>query len=621
MQKWKICAGAFALVISGHANAQDVESGSDETIKLDRIIVTTPLRRETALERSTSSVTVIDEQEIAQSAAPDLPSLLKRYTGVSIVSYGGQGASSNVYLRGMSATQTLVLINGVRASSATSGTTSVFNIPLAAIERIEIAKGAHSAQYGADAMGGVVNIITKQGGPCGEARDHCASVTAGVTYPWGGSLSGSAQGRGANGVNYAVGGSILGTRGYDFTTPQAWGHEPGDDGFLQGSANLSLSKDFEWGQLYTDGLFARGRSQYDNTYPSANEVDTTTFAGKLGAHILHAEDWSSTIELSSGLDYSTNFRKDVPGNSKFDTQRYGIFASTEKGFQTGNVAHILTGGFEAYSERVDSSVDFDVTSRTLAAVFSQYSLEYEALRVDSGIRYDHNQQFGGATTYNIGASYELRPDLVLRSSYSTGFRAPNFNELYYPGYSNPNLKPEKSRSYEVGLNWQTSSGTSLDLAFYQTWLTDAIASNPPTYLPFNVARARITGFEAVLGQQFSEEWSGKVSVDVRQPLNLDNGNYIPYRDRFKATAELGYSPTEQLALSAKLLYGAARYANAANTVELPDYVTVDFTALYALDAQSQVKFSIENAFNAQYSNVTDYLAPGRTIGLSFTRNF
>ncbi|RJG46902.1 TonB-dependent receptor [Mesorhizobium sp. DCY119] len=622
MQKSTILAGALALAFTNNAGAQELDDGAADVIKLDTVVVTTPLRRETTLARSTSSVTVIDRREIEQSAAPDLPSLLKSYTGVSIISYGGQGASANVYLRGMSATQTLVLINGVRASSATSGTTSIFNIPLASIERIEVAKGAHSAQYGADAMGGVVNIITKQGGACADGRNACATLTTGVTHPWGGYVSGTVQGRSESGVNYALSGSLLGTRGYDFTTPLAWGHEPDDDGFLQGSANLSLSKEFDWGRLYADGLFARGRSQYDATFPSANEVDTTTFAGKVGAHVLHSDSWSSTVELSSGLDYSTNFRDDVPGgDSQFDTQRYGIFASTEKRFETGKASHILTGGVEAYREQVDSTVDFAVDSRDLAALFSQYSLEYEALRVDTGIRYDHSSQFGSATTYNVGASYEVLPDLVLRSSYATGFRAPTFNDLYYPGYSNPDLKPEKSRSYEVGLNWQATAGTSVDLAFYQTFLADAIASNPPTYLPFNVASARITGFEVTLAHRFSDEWSGKATIDIREPLNQDNGKYIPYRDRFKATAELTYSPTEQLDLTAKVLYGAARYSNAANTVELPDYVTVDFTALYALDAQSQFKFSVENMFDEEYATVTDYRAPGRTFNLSFTRTF
>ncbi|CAM5483156.1 Vitamin B12 transporter BtuB [Mycolicibacterium aubagnense] len=588
---------------------------------LERIVITTPLRRETTLERSTSSVTVIDRESIEHAAAPDLPSLLKSYTGVSIVSYGGQGAASNLYLRGMSASQTLVLINGVRASSATTGTASLGNIPLDSIERIEVAKGAHSAQYGSDAMGGVVNIITRQGGACADGRNSCGSVTAGVSHPWGGTLSGNVRGQSAGGVDYSLGGSLVGTRGYDFTMPTAYGHEPDDDGFLLGSINASLSKQFDWGRIYGDALLARSRGQYDDSYPGANEVDTTSFAGKLGTEIRHSADWSSTVELSSSVDRSRNFRDGVAGDSRFNSSRYGLFASTTGNFDTGAVAHVLTGGAEIYREQVNSTVDFDVKARTLAAVFSQYSLSYEALTIDSGIRYDHNGQFGGATTYNVGASYEILPDLRLRSSYATGFRAPSFNELYYPNYSNPNLKPEKSKSYEIGLNWQASADTNLDVAFYQTWLTDAIASNPPTYLPFNVAKARITGFEAALAHRFSTEWSGKVSLDVRQPLNQDNGKYIPYRDRLKAMAEVTYSATEQLDLTTRVLYGAARYANAANTTKLPDYVTVDFTALYALDASSQVKFAVENLFNADYSTVTDYRAPGRTFNLSFTRTF
>lgn len=618
LKKTVFLTGAVALVSTSHAGAQDPAGNAT---MLERIVITTPLRRETTLERSTSSVTVIDRQSIERSAAPDLPSLLKSYTGVSIVSYGGQGAASNLYLRGMSASQTLVLVNGVRAGSATTGTASLGNIPLDLIERIEVAKGAHSAQYGSDAMGGVVNIITRQGGPCAEGRDSCGSVTAGVSHPWGGTLSGNVRGQSASGVDYSLGGSLIGTHGYDFTAPTAYGHEPDDDGFLLGSINASLSKRFDWGRVYGDAVLARSRSQYDDAYPGANEVDTTSFAGKLGTEIKHSDDWSSTVELSSSLDRSRNFRDGVAGDNRFNSSRYGLFASTTRNFDTGSVAHVLTGGAEVYREQVDSTVNFDVSARTLAAVFSQYSLSHDALSIDSGIRYDHNGQFGGATTYNVGASYEILPDLRLRSSYATGFRAPSFNELYYPNYSNPNLKPEKSRSYEVGVNWQAGADTNLDVAFYQTWLTDAIASNPPTYLPFNVASARITGFEAALAHRFSTEWSGRVTIDVREPLNQDNGKYIPYRDRLKAMAEVTYSPTEQMELTTRVLYGAARYANATNTVKLPDYVTVDFTALYTLDATSQVKFAVENLFDADYSTVTDYRAPGRTFNLSITRTF
>lgn len=619
MQRLLIAAGALSLAVPTISLAQ--QAPATGPIVLDPVVVTTPLRRPSALVRATSSVSLVEEEDIKTSAAPDLPSLLKRLPGVSITGYGGQGSNSNVSLRGMSAGQTLVLVNGVRTSSATSGTSSIFNIPLASIERIEIAKGPHAAQYGADAMGGVINIITKQGDQCAGGRDRCASLTTGVTHPWGGHASGDLRGRTASGIDYAFGGGFLGTQGYDFTTPLAWGHEPDDDGFLQGFMNFSLAKSFDWGRLYADGLFARGRSQYDASYPSDNEVDTDTFAGKIGGSFRHSDSWSSTVELSNSLDHSTNFRENFPTKSEFDTQRFGVFASTEKTLEFGDATHVAIIGGEAYRESVASTVDFDVTSRDLAAVFGQYSVAYGPLTIDTGLRYDHNEQFGGATTYNLGASWAFTPDLVARASYGTGFRAPTFNDLYYPGFSNPDLKPEKSRSYELGLNWQLTADTALDVALYQTWLTDAIASNPPTYIPFNVARAKVSGVEATVAHQFGDRWNGKASIDYREPKNEDNGLYIPYRDRFKATAELGFTATDQLDLTTKLLYASARFANAPNTVKLPEYVTVDFAANYAFDEQARLKFSVENVFDEQYSTVTNYRAPGRTINLSFTRQF
>ncbi len=619
MRKTILTGTAILLALPAGASAQDTNKG-EKTTRLDTIVVT-PLRRESSLAASTSTVTVINRKEIEKSAAPDLPSLLKSYPGVSIIGYGGQGASSNVYLRGMGATQTLVLINGIRAGSATTGTTSIFNIPLNSIERIEVAKGGHSSQYGADAIGGVINIITRDGSGCPEGKDHCSSVTAGVTYPYGAYTHLNTRGQTESGLNYSVGGQLLGTRGYNFTRPDNYSYEADDDGFLQGAFDFNLSQSFDWGKIYANGLYSHGRSQYDNPAPSNNKVDTDTFAGKIGARLNHTESWFSTVELTSGLDFTSNFRDGYPGSADFDTRRYGVLATTEKTIDLADYSHVLSGGVEAYREDISSTTAFAVTKRDLAAVFGQYGLEYDRLNVNAGIRYDHNEQFGSATTWNAGASYAVIDDLTVRASYTTGFRAPTFSDLYYPGYSNPNLKPEHSRSYEIGALWQATPDTSLDVAFYQIRLKDAIASNPPTYIPFNVARAKVTGLEAVLAHRFNESWSAKATVDVRSPKNEDNGKYIPYRDRFKATAELGYTATDRLDLTAKLLYGAKRYTNAANTVELPNYVTVDFSAIYSLDSRSQLKFSVENLFDKDYENVAGYNAPGRTLNLSFTRSF
>ncbi|RUM98552.1 TonB-dependent receptor [Pseudaminobacter arsenicus] len=617
-----LAAGAAALLISlAPASAQESD---DATIQLNQITVTTPLRRESALARSTSSVTVIGEQEIEKSAAADLPSLLKTYAGVSVRTNGGFGADSSVSLRGTSPRQTLVLINGVRASSATLGTTAISAIPLASIERIEIAKGGHSAQYGADAIGGIINIITRQGGACDNGNAACGTLTAGVMHPWGGYVSGNVGGRTADGVDYSLGGSLFGTRGYDFTTRS---DELDEDGFRQGSLNFALSKEFDWGRLYADGLYARGRNQYDQRPPAPNESDTDNFAGKIGARVDHSESWSSTLELTSSVDKSINFRGDVQGDI-FDTLRYGIFASTQKTFETEKARHVVTGGVEAYRESVDGSsvfgLPYDVTDRDLAAVFGQYSFEYEVLTVDTGLRYDHNDQFGGATTYNIGASYEFVPGLVARSSFATGFRAPTFNELYYPFMGNPNLLPEESRSYEVGLNWQPTEATSLDLALYRTLIRNQInwgEVRPEVWLPSNIERAMITGFEATLGHRFNDSLSGRASIDIRDPKNRTSGFDIPYQYRFKAAAELEFQATEELALGAAVVYTGSRFTNDFNTVKLPAYTTVDLRASYAFDERSELKLAVENVFDEQYSTSNGFRSPGRTFNLSFSRSF
>lgn len=630
MQRTAILALSLAVACGKGAVAQDIEADLSGATVLKPIIVTTPLRRESNLESSTSSVIVIDEEQLERTAAPDLPSLLRSYPGVAITSFGGQGAGANVSLRGMGPAQSLVLLNGVRTASATMGTSSIFTIPLASIERIEIAKGTHSAEYGADAIGGVINIITKNGASgCANGASACTTVSSGVSYPWGGQVSANRRGKTDGGLVYAFGGSLLGTRGYDFTLPNAWGHDPDDDGFLLGSFNFSLAQEFDWGSLYAEGLYGRGRTQQDAAYPYADMVDTNTFAGKAGARIDHSDDWFSTIEFTNSLDYSKNYRDGVPGSERFDTRRYGVLASTQKSFVTGAVGHIVNGGVEVYREQVEAnSIDYAVTERDLAAIFGQYALEYDALTINSGIRLDHNEQFGNATTYNVGASYEVVPDLTLRASYGTGFRAPTFNDLYYPGFSNPDLQPERSRSYEIGALWQASDSTVLDVAFYQTWLKDALAIVDPDNDPNtwnseirNIARARITGFEASITHQFDDRWSGRAMVDIRQPKDEDTGKYIPNRERFKTGAELNYQATEQLGLSARALYVASRYADEANTEKLPAYTTVDFTAIYALDEASQVKFSVENAFDKEYSTVAGYRAPGRTINLNFTRTF
>ncbi len=613
---------AIAASLSVPAAAQQaVHQG--ETV-LSPIVVTTPLRRESQLAAATASVTVIDRATIERAPTNDVAQLLKTYAGVSVNAYGGLGSSSSVQLRGMSGVQSLILVNGVRTASATLGSTTLANIPLESIERIEIARGPRSAAYGADAIGGIINIITKQGGSCPQGKAVCGSMTAGVSHPWGGFTAADVQGE-KDGLTYALGANLLGTRGYDFTLN---GLEPDDDGFLRGAMNFALSKQFDWGKVYTDGLFSRGRNQFDASW-GGNEADTLAFSGKAGVRLAHDEDWATTLEVSQGFDKAENFRDGSSATEAYITRRTGLLARTEKSLQAGGFDHTFLIGGEYYHEGITTNAGvYDRTGRDLSAGFGQYSLEAGDWHLDGGLRYDYNEQFGDALTYNLGAAYDLGSDVTVRASYGTGFRAPTFNDLYYPYSGNPNLDPERSRSMEAGLSWTPSSGTRFDVALYRTWLKDGIAWAPDpadpsgfTWRPYNVTRARVSGLEITGSHVLNERLTLNGGLDWRDPRDEATGKFIPHRERFKANAGFTFSATDALSLGVSALYGSGAYTNDANTARLSPYVTFDVTASYKLDEQSSFKLAAENLLDKDYSTQSGYRAPGRTVTLSFTRKF
>lgn len=626
-----VAAGACALALPVAAQAQGLPDAGGVTV-LDTITVTTPLRRTSSLERTTSSVTVIAREEIERSAAVDLASLLKTHVGVSVSLNGGIGASGGTGMRGAKPSQTLILVNGVRISSATNGSVSLFNIPLESIERVEIARGPHSAQYGADAIGGIINIITDRGGACANGAESCTTVTAGVMHPWGGRLALDTAGRSAGGWDYSFGGSLFGTRGYEFTTPLLRSHEPDDDGFARGSFHYSLSKDYDWGRIYSSGLVSRARTQYDhNSLAQPNETETDTLTGKVGVRLDHTDTWKTTLEVTGGVDNTTNFRKGTNVEAVFDSARFGVLALTEVSFATDMVDHVLNVGVEAYREQIDPTGNYALKRRDLVAAFGQYSLEYGDLVVDSGLRFDYNEQFGEATTWNVGASYALLPELTVRASYATGFRAPSFNDLYYStpgiGEGNPDLRPERSRSLEAGLNWRPTADTSLDVSVYRNRIKDQIEWNRENYpalpmFPDNIASVTVTGLEASLDHRFGARWGARATLDLRRPINEETGRYVDYQDRFRASLEVDFQATEKLWLKAGVFHVGKRSATVSNApMTMPAYTTIDVTGIYRLDAQSELKLSVENLFDKRYERIYYYNAMGRTINLSFSRTF
>ena len=457
----------------------------------------------------------------------------------------------------------------------------------------------------------------------------CTTLEAGVTWPWGGFGNATVRGVTDDGVDFNIGLALLGTEGYNFTNAASGYDEPDKDGFLQGSFNYSISKDVDWGRIYSEGFYARSNPHFDSYSaafgPGANQTIQTNAAFKIGTEIDHSDDWSSVFEIYSALDYARNFLKgDSAFNSEFDTVRYGLNASTTKEILTGETLNTLTFGGEAYNESVDSTTDYTTTSRNVGALYTQYSLAWQALELNAGLRYDANEGFGGALTYNIGLGYELVDGLRARASFATGFRAPTFNELYYPGYANPNLDPETSKSWEAGLNWNPVIGTEIDVAVYQTWIDDMITTSAATgYIPFNVDKARISGVRAVYSQALLDDRLGlDFGFEYRLPENETQDEYIADQNRLKLTAAASWQATERLNLNADIEYVGSRWTNASNfNPQLGAYTLVDVSVNYAVDDLSNIKFAVENLFNEDYETLTGYNAPGTTVTLAYKRTF
>ncbi|HLW12761.1 MAG TPA: TonB-dependent receptor, partial [Casimicrobiaceae bacterium] len=414
---------------------------------LDPIVVTasrTPQR----LIDLVSDVTVIDAQAIAQSGAQGIVALLGRQPGVEIIQNGGAGSTSGVFLRGANTAQTLVLIDGMRVASASSGTTALEAIPLEQIERIEILRGPASSLYGADAIGGVIQIFTRRGSP-GVHAD--ASVGYGTSDTWVGSA-------GVSGSAGAARGSVqvAGRRSDGFNAivnPANFSYDPDRDGYRNASVSAHGALEFAPDQALSLQYF---RSRLDSQFDAGDGFDdrtiTTLTMWQAASNNRLAANWNSRLSLGDGSDRSVS--KTGSGDFPFETHQRQYAWQNDVTLPEG----ALTVALERREERVLSDAGFPVTSRDTNAVTAIYRLDAGATALQANVRHDDSSQFGGKTTGALAWGYRLDKAWRVTASAGTAFRVPTFNDLYFPGFANPNLRPETSRNFEAGVHWMAHAG-------------------------------------------------------------------------------------------------------------------------------------------------------------------
>ncbi|WP_027079001.1 TonB-dependent vitamin B12 receptor [Luteimonas mephitis] len=619
----------LALAVAGILSAPSlaVAEGAAAT-DLDEVVVTAT-RTEVALADSLFPAQVIDHDEIVRSQARSLTDLLRGRAGIDIGNQGGPGKLSNVFMRGAEADQVLVLVDGVRVGSVSAGLAAFQDLPVDQINRIEIVRGPRSSLYGSEAIGGVIQIFTRRDDGAFSPRMRAGIGSHGLREASAGIGGGGERGWFGADVAYQRTDGINACRGTASAPGAPFGagcfaDEPDRDGYRNSSVNLRggvrLGETLE---LQGNALRAESRNEFDGSFQNLAENVQQVLGAKLAWTPTDRID--ITTQLGRNDDRSENFLDDHAG-SRVDTGHF--YTSRETASLQADFAvdarNLLSAGADWQHDAVESNTAFDVTERDNTGVFLEYQGKFGAHRLQASVRNDDNEQFGSHTTGGIGYGLAFGDDYRLTANYATGFKAPTFNDLYYPFFGKPDLRPEESKGYNVGIA-QYAQRYSWTLNAYETRIDDLISYDSSIFLPNNIDQARIRGVELTFDTTLAG-WDLSAQLSHTDPRNqtrhnpdgsdnANRGNLLARRARNTGRVDVDRA-FGKFAFGASLKGAGHRFDDAANAVRLGGYATFDLRASYAFHPDWTLEARVDNAFDRDYETVAWYNQPGREYGLS-----
>lgn len=596
-------SGVIAFPFAAYADAPS----------LDEVVVTAS-RMPQPLGQTIAYTTVLNEQDIRQSGAPDAPTLLRSLAGVEVVQSGGLGKVSSIYLRGTNSSHVLVLLDGVRINSATSGTTALEHIMLDSIERIEVVRGNVSSLYGSEAIGGVIQLFTRRGrgtlalnasaglgnqgaqrlgaGFSGEVNDTSFSVYAGKIKTDGVSAINQLLAQAAN----------QGSDGYDNATVSAQAR-------YAINANNSLSA----------ALFGtRGDSQYDSAFglpTDRNNQVTRLYKMSLASDNKITDTWHSQVQLAQGTDNNHAYTNGV--------QQY-YFETRSNQFAWQNGLKIADGqrlnvAVEHLGQTVSSDTPYTQTNRNLNSLLGEYVANYDAQQVQLNLRQDRYSDFGTVNTWLLGYGWQFSNAWRATAAIGNAFKAPTFLDMYAPAAwgGNPNLRPERAQNREIALHY-AADGQYLDAVYFDNRIRDLIAYQFP--LTVNINKARINGWELGYAGEFGDTRI-KASLTLQNPRDAATGALLARRAREHAS----FAVSHRIAawqVGGELQHKGAREdshiaAWPTQRVVMPAYDILNFTANYALDRQLNLSLRVDNLFDRDYMLAHGYNTLGRTLFVWF----
>ena len=569
-------------------------------ILADPEVVVTATRVPVPIDAVLAPVIVIDRETIERSAASDAADLLRFHAGLDLGRNGGPGQTTAVFIRGAESNHTLVLLDGVRMNPGTIGLAALQNIPPDMIERIEVVKGPRSALWGTDAIGGVINVITRRGSRdgwsaeagYGDYQTRKASINGGLP------LGGNAD------LDFGV--SWLDSAGFPTRTTDRT-----DRGFDNLSASAQLRADVGRAELALRHWSASGTTEYSDFFLTPVDQDfasSTTSAevslpvatsGSAGFTLSHFED---SIDQNQSPDYLRT-RRDT-ADAQFDWN-----ATKSQSFGVGAMFWREQARSESYGDVVHADTDS-------LNLYVQDRIAAGPHLAMLALGYTDHETAGSELTWNAEYGYAINERTRIYGLAGTGFRAPDATDRYGFG-GNPHLRPERSRNYELGLRHALGAGQSVEFSAFHNEIDDLIEFVTLSYDPFegenrNVARARIEGLEASWSYA-DGPWQARVEAIYQDPRNLEDDSRLLRRAQESLTVSIARTFGPVVLGLDVLATGDRKDFGFPSPVTLAGYVLADLTAQWQVTRSLSLVGRVENLLNEQYELADTFNTPDRGV--------
>lgn len=604
---------AFLIgIVAICASAVGQDPGIDPLTVRESVLVTANLAP-TEAKAVGSSATVITRSEIEARGTSSVADLLRTIPGVDVVQGGGPGSAASVFLRGSNSSHVLVLVDGIRINTPTTGGVDLADLRADQVERIEVLRGPQSSLYGSEAMGGVISILTRRG-----SRGLHASASA--------EAGGLGLGRWSAGV--AGGGGRFDWRvsagrerfgGVSVASERAGNREKDPYSDTTGAAQVGLRLG-EAARLQASWRGLDSTADLDGFTFGVGPTDDPNFRqnrrAQVGAVALETTVtpwWRQTVRVGVSDETLRGHDPDTEYN-RFDISNRTTDVLAQADLQIGP-SHLLSAGVSFERRTADVAGAFRAQADVRAVfVVSQWAWG-DAGAFTAAVRRDDHSVFGARTTYRVTGVRRLgETGPRLHGSWGTGFKAPTFNDLYYPYYGNEALRPEETRGWDAGLTWEGAGGNfSADLTTFRSRYDDLIAFDWASFQAENVARAEARGWEAQADARVGRRLRARVGYTYTDTEDVLTGRALARRPRHKLAASV--VATGPGGLSGSVTWLAVRRRFESDGTRMDSYSRLDLSAQLPLLAWIEATVRVENALGRAYEELPGYTSPGRIVAI------